>query len=98
MLQHLRHTLSGFFSDETGSVKQRSSLPVAWAIGILIGAAVFLGTPDKAEAATCWAYPNCNPRDGYAPCYYACIDNCNSYNSQGCVEYTPGFYMCKCIV
>lgn len=42
--------VSEFITSETGSVRQRNGLPVAWGAGVLVAAAIVLGTPGKAAA------------------------------------------------
>lgn len=50
MLSHLRRVMSEFITSETGFVRQRTGLPVAWAAGVLVAAVILLGTPEKAAA------------------------------------------------
>lgn len=57
MLAHLRRTLNEFISNETGFVRQRNGLPVAWAVGVLVAAAVMFGTVDPAAADQCAGLP-----------------------------------------
>jgi hypothetical protein len=64
-----------FFASETGFVRQRHGLPVAWAAGVLVAAAVILGTPGTAAACggtACDWVGSCNGwPDGQ--CNYVCI-------------------------
>lgn len=75
MLSHLRRVMSEFITNETGFVRQRTGLPVAWAAGVLVAAAVILGTPGTAAACggtpcdwigSCVGWPS-------GQCNYLCI-------------------------
>lgn len=61
MLTQLAEVLTDFVSNETGVVRQRCGLPVAWVAGLLVTGAVIFSAPDQALA-------HCG---GYAH-YYGC--------------------------
>jgi hypothetical protein len=60
--------MAEFLASETGFVRQRHGLPVAWTAGVLVAAAVILGMPGKAEAY-CRQFPGCA---GDAACAAQC--------------------------
>jgi hypothetical protein len=73
-------------------VRQRNGLPVAWAAGVLVAAAVMFGMPEKAHAACGWG-PSCTP--GVSNCSQLCWQSLGC-STTGCALYAPGDYRCYC--
>ena len=82
--------VSEFLTNETGFVRQRTGLPVAWAAGVLVAAAVVLGTPGPAAAA-CVDPGNC---EGLA-CGSCHVVDCQ-YNLATCPFSTPYRWQERC--
>lgn len=77
---------SQFLASETGSVNQRAGLPVAWTVGVLVGAAALLGTPEAVKADPHY----CGSIGGTSNCWYRCI------TVYGCPQYASCSDHCKC--
>lgn len=85
--------VSEFIASETGFVRQRDGLPVAWAAGVLVAAAILFGMPEKVHAACGWG-PSCTP--GVSDCGQLCFQQVPYCNTTGCALYSPGVYRCYC--
>jgi hypothetical protein len=88
-----------FFASETGFVRQRHGLPVAWAAGVLVAAAVVLGTPGSAAAGCgptpCNVIGECAGMGGSSGCNWMCITQ-GHYCGQ-CEFGAGGYYEgCQC--
>lgn len=51
--------ISRFVTSETGSVRQRTSMPLAWGAGVLMAAALLFGVPGRADAQVCEQLSGC---------------------------------------
>ena len=87
------YLVSVFVQSESGLVQPQKSLPLAWIIGILTGAAIILGRPNIAAAETCgaseWGCP------GYWLNVYCPSSSCTSTNPPLCFnghEQTAGVW------
>lgn len=85
--------MGAFLASETGFVRQRTGLPVAWAVGVLVAAAVLFGMPDRAHAACGFWGADCSP--GSSTCTSYCVDYMHCSSGQ-CALYSPGVYKCYC--
>lgn len=77
-MQAILSLVAEFITSESGAVPPRTGLPVAWTAGVLVAAAVVLGTPET-SAAHCGAAYHYFPNYCYAwKCYNFC------HNEHGC--------------
>ena len=90
MLSYLRLAMSEFITNESGFVKQRTSLPVAWSVGILVMGAVLFGIPGTARADPryCGTLSGCSD-ENY--CHYRCqtVYDCE-------IHECPNVFTCEC--
>lgn len=86
--------MAEFIASETGFVRQRTGLPVAWATGVLVVVAIFFGMPDKAHAACGWLPDVTCGSDSY--CWGLCVHPPYNCSGGSCEPYGSVGDRCKC--
>jgi hypothetical protein len=81
--------IATFFTSETGAVRQSTSLPLAWAAGVLAGAATLLGATAAGAVERCGTI-TCGGVEHYDCCP---VGGGNCWISQWCDN---GFYWYTC--
>lgn len=82
-----------FLTSETGAVRQRTSLPLAWAAGVLAGAATLIGATEAKADQSC----GCKvcPHEYYCACCPETPPGQNCWIGLYCKEDGYGYHTCS---